>query len=184
MFNGYVWQTRTLEVRPDRLPNDFDLATAPPLGKLPVSQTLPYASTATVSSTYSYAMPAPQATPASTVLSASSLAAPMAHNALSLTQQSLSGNPANSVALPDAMVYPDSTRSTLLGDISRSPTAFKVSSASSKPTALPDVLGSSAQTSGFGQNGLPASTTTSHDASSRVVHIPNVGRLFCSVCKY
>ncbi|PVG01372.1 hypothetical protein CPB86DRAFT_795068 [Serendipita vermifera] len=24
MFNGYVWQSRTLEVRPDRLPNDFD----------------------------------------------------------------------------------------------------------------------------------------------------------------
>ncbi|KIJ36925.1 hypothetical protein M422DRAFT_104843, partial [Sphaerobolus stellatus SS14] len=24
MFNGYNWQTRTLEVRPDRLPQDFD----------------------------------------------------------------------------------------------------------------------------------------------------------------
>jgi len=24
MFNGYVWQTRTLEVRPDRLPTDID----------------------------------------------------------------------------------------------------------------------------------------------------------------
>jgi hypothetical protein len=24
MFNGYVWQTRTLEVRPDRLPSDID----------------------------------------------------------------------------------------------------------------------------------------------------------------
>jgi hypothetical protein len=24
MFNGYVWQTRTLEVRPDRLPADID----------------------------------------------------------------------------------------------------------------------------------------------------------------
>lgn len=24
MFNGYVWQTRTLEVRPDRLPSDYD----------------------------------------------------------------------------------------------------------------------------------------------------------------
>lgn len=26
MFNGYNWQTRTLEVRPDRLPPDFDNA--------------------------------------------------------------------------------------------------------------------------------------------------------------
>lgn len=24
MFNGYSWQTRVLEVRPDRLPPDFD----------------------------------------------------------------------------------------------------------------------------------------------------------------
>jgi hypothetical protein len=29
MFNGYSWQTRILEVRPDRLPPDFDANIAP-----------------------------------------------------------------------------------------------------------------------------------------------------------
>ncbi|KAF8483119.1 hypothetical protein JB92DRAFT_2763233, partial [Gautieria morchelliformis] len=41
MFNGYNWQTRTLEVRPDRLPPDFDnpaaMMTINPAGSLPPS---------------------------------------------------------------------------------------------------------------------------------------------------
>ena len=39
MFNGYNWQTRTLEVRPDRLPPDFDnpnpMLAVNPAGSLP-----------------------------------------------------------------------------------------------------------------------------------------------------
>ncbi|KAL7416430.1 hypothetical protein BDY24DRAFT_336923 [Mrakia frigida] len=37
MFNGYNWQTRVLEVRPDRLPPEFEFHAAPPppLGALP-----------------------------------------------------------------------------------------------------------------------------------------------------
>jgi hypothetical protein len=44
MFNGYSWQTRILEVRPDRLPPDLDktlgsvaIPTAPTLSALPAS---------------------------------------------------------------------------------------------------------------------------------------------------
>ena len=44
MFNGYVWQTRTLEVRPDRLPADIDQV----LGIKP-----------SVSSIHSYGAPSP-----------------------------------------------------------------------------------------------------------------------------
>lgn len=180
MFNGYVWQTRTLEVRPDRLPNDFDLSAAAQIGKLPTSQVLPYATATTAtSSTFSYAMPAPQASVASTVIpaaaAAAGLTAPLtqAHNALSLTQQGLSLSSANATTMPDPMVYPDSARSSLLGDISRSPTAFKAPSASSKPVALPDALAPSVATSSFGQSSLPVGATTSHDASTRTVHITN-----------
>lgn len=44
MFNGYSWQTRILEVRPDRLPPDFDANIAPgyPVaGSGPVASNIP-----------------------------------------------------------------------------------------------------------------------------------------------
>ncbi|KAF5371686.1 hypothetical protein D9758_003393 [Tetrapyrgos nigripes] len=46
MFNGYSWQSRILEVRPDRLPPDLDnpLSTGPSPGLPAVSGLLPYAS--------------------------------------------------------------------------------------------------------------------------------------------
>jgi len=48
MFNGYSWQTRILEVRPDRLPPDLDnstnMSTAPSTSIPAVSGLLPFAS--------------------------------------------------------------------------------------------------------------------------------------------
>ncbi|KAF8595375.1 hypothetical protein BDV93DRAFT_421120, partial [Ceratobasidium sp. AG-I] len=47
MYNGYVWQNRTLEVRPDRLPPEFDMglnhATAPLLAGTTVNPIIPLA---------------------------------------------------------------------------------------------------------------------------------------------
>ncbi|KIJ98762.1 hypothetical protein K443DRAFT_103431, partial [Laccaria amethystina LaAM-08-1] len=51
MFNGYSWQTRTLEVRPDRLPPDFETPTAgatrvdPLAAQSFISEELDYAAT-------------------------------------------------------------------------------------------------------------------------------------------
>ena len=76
MFNGYVWQTRTLEVRPDRLPADIDQV----LGIKP-----------SVSSIHSYGAPSPLHT-MGYIASALSGAPP---------QHSLSG-PANSLSMQAA----------------------------------------------------------------------------------
>jgi RNA recognition motif-containing protein len=51
MFNGYSWQTRTLEVRPDRLPPDLETPTAgatrvdPLAAQSFISEELDYAAT-------------------------------------------------------------------------------------------------------------------------------------------
>ena len=51
MFNGYSWQTRILEVRPDRLPPDFDANIAPGYpsvaGTGPVPSSIPPSSSST-----------------------------------------------------------------------------------------------------------------------------------------
>lgn len=85
MFNGYVWQTRTLEVRPDRLPADLDQV----LGIKP-----------SVSSIHSYGAPSPLHTMAY-IASALPGAPPLQHslsgpaNGLSMQAPSLAvtGNP-------------------------------------------------------------------------------------------
>ena len=77
MFNGYVWQTRTLEVRPDRLPADLDQV----LGIKP-----------SVSSIHSYGAPSPLHT-VGYIASALPGAPPL--------QQSLSG-PANGLSMQAA----------------------------------------------------------------------------------
>lgn len=85
MFNGYVWQTRTLEVRPDRLPADLDQV----LGIKP-----------TVSSIHPYGTPSPLHT-VGYIASALPGAPPLQHslsgpaNGLSMQAVSLAaiGNP-------------------------------------------------------------------------------------------
>ncbi len=85
MFNGYVWQTRTLEVRPDRLPADLDQV----LGIKP-----------SVSSIHSYGAPSPLHT-MGYIASALPGAPPLQHslsgpaNGLSMQAASLAatGNP-------------------------------------------------------------------------------------------
>lgn len=66
MFNGYSWQTRTLEVRPDRLPPDFDS----PLGNAtaPSGTTFPASVSGSLASPFS----APQASSSSISIASAS----------------------------------------------------------------------------------------------------------------
>ncbi|KAG8846990.1 hypothetical protein FRB91_000298 [Serendipita sp. 411] len=178
MFNGYVWQTRTLEVRLDRLPNDFDTATGQ-LAKLPVvppSQLVQYPTmSASSASAYPYSMmglPSSKTpTPASSQLSPPTRLSALGQSSLSMSTG------LNRATSPDPMTVfsSETVRQSILGETSRSSNALKMTSASANQSSGNsfDIVSGVSTTSSMSQ----ASGSGSHPSSSpdlaRTVHIYN-----------
>jgi len=201
MFNGYVWQTRTLEVRPDRLPNDFDssgiLAGGGSMNKIPsgLSPQLMQYGPAALGGVPSAVHPLSMSTSSA---GSASLQSTSLNSSLSSSSMGTSVTAHSSLAMPTGMsgasqdhavFSPDTAHSTsFLGDMSRSPSAFKMSSmnGSSKPQKQFDALGLSSggaggalggatslgnNTSGFSPN---KSSNSSADLAGRTIYVSNV----------
>lgn len=170
MFNGYVWQTRTLEVRPDRLPNDFDMGMAsnnlPPLTKMaspqlmqfstsmnmpniqPTSSIHPLSMSTSSNSSLQPTMMAPSLSMTATSTLPQSLGAPQMDSSLSAYSTETVPNGANGLNGLDG------------ADITRSTSAFKASSTMPSSTAAPS--GVSSDVLGYSQMGAASSSFGAH----------------------
>lgn len=186
MFNGYVWQTRTLEVRPDRLPNDFDSSggvVPGSMNKLALGlspQPTHYAATSHTAASAIHPLsmsPAPGAT-----LQAPSATSVIGHSTLGMTTglPSVFSQDSASTSNTTNFTTADALRTSIAGDMTRSPSAIKLPPTSSTPSNAFDSI--AATTAAVSSNGIIPSSLShpptlpfgSSDPARRTVYVANV----------